>query len=65
MIEPGWVMAAIAAGGVVATGAIAWAATTRIQGMEDRLRVAEVKIAVLEAVCSEHGGGDRGDGKNG
>lgn len=55
MFNPAWVMAAIAAGGVIATAAVAWSATTRVQGLDDRLRQAEQAIAVLEAVCSEHG----------
>ena len=54
MIEPAWVLAGVAAGGVVADHATAPVATTRIQGMEDRLREAEQAIAVLEAVCAKH-----------
>ena len=65
MIEPAWVLAAVAAGGVVATGAVAWSATTRIQGMEDRLREAEQDIAVLRAVCNKLGWEVRHDGENG
>ena len=60
MVEPAWVMAAIAVGGVVATATIAWTQAGRVEGIENRLRAVEAKVAVLRALESrrEHGGVD-------
>lgn len=56
--EPAWVVAAVAVGGVVATGAIAYSNASRVEGLEGRLRAVEVEVAVLKAHVPQHGGGD-------
>lgn len=48
-MNPAWVMAFVAAGGVAVNAGIAWAATTRIEDMDKRLREAEQHIAALKA----------------
>ena len=65
MIEPAWVIVAIAAGGVVANAAIAWTQASRVEGLENRLRQLESTVAVLKALCPLHGQGGHDDGKKG
>jgi len=52
-VNPAWVVAAIAAGGVVATGTIAWVQAGRVEGLENRLRYVESRIAVLDALAAQ------------
>ena len=62
MINPAWVIAAIAAGGVIANAAIAWTQASRVEGLENRLRSVEVMVAVLAASHASHGHGGKDDG---
>lgn len=48
-MEPNLVVPLVAIGGVLVNAGIAWAAVSRIEGMDERLRRAEQRIAALQA----------------
>lgn len=50
MINPAWVVAGIAMGGILVNAGIAWSQASRVEGLEQRLRAVEAKVAVLDAL---------------
>lgn len=53
-----WVMPSVAVGGVLVNAGIAWAAVSRIDGLDSRLRGAEQEIAALKARVHDQRGGE-------
>lgn len=53
-----WVMPSVAVGGVLVNAGIAWAAVSRIDGLDGRLRSAEQEIASLKATIHGLRGGE-------
>lgn len=58
MMEPAWVVASIAVGGVLVNAGIGWSAISRIEGMDTRLRAVEQHAAALQATVDGLQGGE-------
>jgi hypothetical protein len=53
-----WVMPGVAVGGVLVNAGIAWAAVSRIEGLDSRLRAVEQHAAALQATLDGRRGGE-------
>lgn len=53
-----WVVPSVAVGGVLVNAGIAWAAISRVEGMDSRLRAVEQHAAALQARLDSLRGGE-------
>ena len=49
MIEPAWLVAAVALGGVLVNAGIAYSAASRVEDLDQRLREVEQSVSALQA----------------
>lgn len=56
--ELAWVVPSVAVGGVLVNAGIAWAAVSRVEGLDSRLRATEQQLAALHAIVHGARGGE-------